>query len=535
MEDQSGDRTSRRRLLQSLAGVTTVGVAGCSGILGDGTATPTETDTASPTPTQPPTTTETATATDTPTETATAEPDLPSIERQTVLRDKASVTHIRRVVTGEIVWPSYQAYNTIDPGLLGVWRRGDSALAFRDDGRFVDQRPDEQFRGDYAAVDGLLLLYYDDGSELQYTYVVSEQDGQVSVTFENSEGSTVTFERSQAYADERTVVEVFEDVILVEESDATTEGGEVRTGSTGSGFVVTPQGHVVTNAHVVGTHQDPAETLYTRLAFRTQETVRADLEENYDLSDAEQAEVEDVLLGKLFSYYAEKSTVRDTETAIDVMHGTAGPDQQVEVRSWPARVRTSGSVTKEVNGEPTWGRDVAILKVDGQEPLPTVDVGDSTALGTGEETFVIGYPDIGTEAYFQDRNTTLEPTLTSGVVSARRTLNSGVEAIQTDAGINNGNSGGPMYNSDGEVVGIATFKPADLDVDEVAFGLPVEIAVGFLAELGEEPTAGPLDETYDAALNAYWRGDCDAVSERVDEVLDLWPDHPYARELVDTC
>lgn len=519
--------------------MTGVGVAGCSG-QGDDGGTPAPTATDADTPSSAPTPTETTAApteteTDTDTETATAEPDRPSIERQTVLRDKAAITHIRRSVTGEIGWPSFQSYDTVDPALLGEWVRGDLTFQFEDSGEFTSQQSGEQFRGEYLAVDGLLVLEYESGNQFRYSYAVTESGGDVELTVEDPDGNTATYVRAREGSDDRSVTEVFDDVLLIEEENPTTEGGQIQTGSAGSGFIVTPDGHVVTNAHVVGIDESARETLYTRLAIRTRAEVRRSLAEDYDLSDVEEAEIEEILLDKLFSYYAEKSTVPTTDTAIDVMHGTAAPDEDVTVSSWSATIETAGSVRETVNGEPSWGRDVAILSVDADVTLPTVTIGDSTSLGTGERTFVIGYPAIGIEDYFQDRNTTLEPTLTTGVVSARRTLNSGVEAIQTDAAINSGNSGGPMYNADGEVVGIATFKPTDLDVEEVAFGLPVETAVGFLTELGVEPQSGPVDDAYDDALNALWRGDCDGVDARVEEVLELWPEHPYARELREDC
>ncbi|MEF8757860.1 MAG: S1C family serine protease, partial [Halobacteriales archaeon] len=101
--------------------------------------------------------------------------------------------------------------------------------------------------------------------------------------------------------------------------------------------------------------------------------------------------------------------------------------------------------------------------------------------------------------------------------------------------INNGNSGGPVYNGDGEVVGIATFKPADLELEEIAFALPIEIAKGFLGELGIENEPGRLTTTYEEGLNAYWRGDCETVTEKMESVLELWPDHPYAQDFIDDC
>ena len=517
---------SRRDLLRAAPALAAGGLAGCSDLLGDG-STPVPTD--APTPTPSPTPTATPTASPTPT------PDRPSIERQVIQRDRAAVTHIRRTVEGEMTWPELESYDRVDPALLGVWETGEDRVEFTDDARFSESGPDFDRAGEYAAYRGRLHLAYDSGETFTFGYRVTERDGDTIVDFSNDEGVFSTYTRTAAGADERGTIEVFEDLVVVEAETPETQRQELRAGSTGSGFIVTPEGHIVTNAHVVGADEDPEETLYFRLAVRTREAVTSALEADFDLTDTEQQEAEGIFFDKLFSYYAEQARVQRVDTNVGVLHGRAPPDEDLEVRSWTATVETAGTVRETVGGEPTWGRDVAVLSVDAGAPLPTVPLGDATDLGTGERVFVVGYPDIGVQSIFEDRDTVLEPTLTAGVVSARRTLNSGIETIPTDAGINGGTSGGPIYDSNGEVVGIATFKPADLDLEEVAFGLPIEVATGFMGELGIENVPGELTEAYREGLNASWRDDCEDVSNHMDRVLELWPEHPYAREFVEDC
>ncbi len=94
--------------------------------------------------------------------------------------------------------------------------------------------------------------------------------------------------------------------------------------------------------------------------------------------------------------------------------------------------------------------DIALLKVDSTPPKAVVaTLGDSNALKPGQRLFAIGAP-YG-----------LEHTLTAGVVSALRTNDRpGLmpkHLVQTDVPINQGNSGGPLFNEKGEVVGIASF------------------------------------------------------------------------------
>lgn len=478
--------------------------------------------------------------TDSPRPSPTPTPNRPSIERQLILRDRAAVTHVRRTVTGEIAWPTYETFNIIDPELLGQWQLDDDIVwEFYDDATFRDIRTDTSYRGTYFTIphQDFLRLEYSDGDIYEYHYDYREIEGDVLLDVRNTDDELLgSFEQTVDGEDDRGPIDYFRAVVVYrpENTGTTSEQVDEPAGS-GTGFVVSPDGYMVTNAHVVGTHRNPEEDLFYLLALQRRQEIRSNLEADFDLSQSEREQVVDILFEKLFDYLAEYSRVTEVSTSMGVLHGTASPDEDFEARSWPASVEAAGSVFEEVSGEPTWGRDVAVLKVDEPHPLPTVPLGDSTDLGTGEPVIAIGYPDIGLEELFTDRNTTLEPSLTSGVVSARRTLNSGIEAIQTDLDLNPGNSGGPVYDGEGNVVGIATFRPPNLDLAEVSFALPIETATSFLDEAGAEPGPGELDTAYRDGLNALWRGDCESLDEKMQTVLDLWPEHPYAEQVMEDC
>lgn len=120
--------------------------------------------------------------------------------------------------------------------------------------------------------------------------------------------------------------------------------------------------------------------------------------------------------------------------------------------------------------------DLALIRVKADHDLPVVSFGDSTALRVGQDVIAIGNP-FG-----------LGSTVTAGIVSALgRDINAGPfdNYIQTDAAINRGNSGGPLFNSAGEVVGINTaiFSPSGGSVG-IGFAVPSEIAQSVIADLG---------------------------------------------------
>lgn len=119
--------------------------------------------------------------------------------------------------------------------------------------------------------------------------------------------------------------------------------------------------------------------------------------------------------------------------------------------------------------------DLALLKVKSDKPLKAVKFGNSDKLRLGEWVIAIGNP------------FSLGGTVTAGIVSARnRDINSGPydNYIQTDAAINRGNSGGPLFNLDGEVIGVNTaiISPSGGSIG-IGFAVPSKTALGVIDQL----------------------------------------------------
>jgi serine protease Do len=121
--------------------------------------------------------------------------------------------------------------------------------------------------------------------------------------------------------------------------------------------------------------------------------------------------------------------------------------------------------------------DLALLKVQATKPLKAVKFGDSDKLRLGEWVIAIGNP------------FSLGGTVTAGIVSARnRDINSGPydNYIQTDAAINRGNSGGPLFNLNGEVIGVNTaiISPSGGSIG-IGFAVPSKTVVAVIDQLRE--------------------------------------------------
>lgn len=124
--------------------------------------------------------------------------------------------------------------------------------------------------------------------------------------------------------------------------------------------------------------------------------------------------------------------------------------------------------------------DLAVLSLDAKEVEYVAEIGDSEALRLGDTVFTVGAP-LDTEYYW---------TVTRGIVSGKdrmvevSTDNSNISdyvmrVLQTDASINSGNSGGPLANANGQVIGITNMKLVSNGVEGIGFAIPIEDAVDY--------------------------------------------------------
>ena len=112
--------------------------------------------------------------------------------------------------------------------------------------------------------------------------------------------------------------------------------------------------------------------------------------------------------------------------------------------------------------------DLAILKVNLPSSKGVFLRNDRTAM-VGDEVFAIGTP----------LEKSLGQTVTRGIVSGYREMN-GVDFIQTDVSVNSGNSGGPLLNARGEIIGINTLKASGKNISGIGFAIPSDVVLKML-------------------------------------------------------
>lgn len=140
--------------------------------------------------------------------------------------------------------------------------------------------------------------------------------------------------------------------------------------------------------------------------------------------------------------------------------------EQIEVRLADAQVLTAVMVGSDT------ATDVALLRVNAEESLPAVSLGDSDLLEVGDWVLAIGNP-FG-----------LDLTVTHGIISAReRVLGLGAydEFLQTNAQVNPGNSGGPLFDMRGDVVGVTTAVTSQ--GQGIGFAVPINLVKDLLPNL----------------------------------------------------
>lgn len=135
--------------------------------------------------------------------------------------------------------------------------------------------------------------------------------------------------------------------------------------------------------------------------------------------------------------------------------------------------------TVEIIGSDSYS-DVALLSIDAEKVISVAEIGSSEALNVGDTSFAVGAPlDSSTYAWTVTRGIISGKDRTVEVSSSDGFQTSIMEVLQTDTAINNGNSGGPLCNSNGQVIGITNMKLASSSIEGMGFAIPIETAVEY--------------------------------------------------------
>ena len=314
---------------------------------------------------------------------------------------------------------------------------------------------------------------------------------------------------------------------------------EVEMGGVGSGFTISSDGYILTNGHVVNFEEDYLawQALSTASYYIIEDLTSYVFYAYYgyyptqDELDYLMPEVlaewgsEEALTSDLYtSYKLGEIAIDNVERKVYVQQGAFVSGMKIPVdKGLTADVKQVDFEGFNEDGEVV-GKDIAIIKV-AAENIPTVKIGDSSQVNVGDEVVVIGYPGVATFQQFLDEESYLEPSVTRGIVSAEKTLTDGTGIIQTDAILTYGNSGGPAFNSDGEVIGIASMVATEKGEQVIGFSYlrPSNIAKEFLNEKNVQNAQGIVDEHWSKGLDYYWNDHYTPAIEEFEAAKRLYP------------
>jgi serine protease Do len=289
----------------------------------------------------------------------------------------------------------------------------------------------------------------------------------------------------------------------------------------GSGAIIHPDGWVVTNGHVVRPYveENDAEHLPILLERAVAQACPAALQGL--AGDARAARIR-----ALAADPANRAGITlEKKVQVALANGKIYP-AEVKTFSPPAFVVVG--TTKDAGGaeRKEYGKDVAILKFE-EKDLPVVRLAkDSRVLHIGQEILVVGFPGVVASHEMLSRATRFLPSVTFGRVSGFRMDVGGNRVIQTDAAIIQGNSGGPVFNMAGEVIGAATF--VSFQGDQVVQGFNFLIPVETLLEAARKAGVTPQPDSafmrlWDQAIAFYQKGSYRRAVERLEATGALHP------------
>jgi S1-C subfamily serine protease len=261
---------------------------------------------------------------------------------------------------------------------------------------------------------------------------------------------------------------------------------DTGAGGSGSGFIINPDGVIVTCGHVVSPTRDDA-------ALR-RELLRngaiATLLRHFPVENLRTVHRGDGL-DRYINYVATAGQLENVRVVNEVELSN-GEKRPFRIRSYSPPLHERGT-------------DLALLDI-GRKNLPTIRLGDSDTARVGDSIWAVGYPAVASSSDdviggWLSRDSDLEATVSPGNVTAIKRNIANVPVLQSNVAIYRGNSGGPVVNREGEVIGISTW--GHTDAEQIKFLVPSNVARDMLMSSKVAVNVdGEMSRHYRAALDA---------------------------------
>jgi len=299
----------------------------------------------------------------------------------------------------------------------------------------------------------------------------------------------------------------------------------VETGMFGSGFFVSPDGYIITNGHVVNKFESDLQEKLPLLLDLVNRYAEAYAEKygGYPSND----QLTQMFYAAVDAYISNKLKIQDYGVDVYVCMGKTVTGLGNIKKCKPARIVEATPFEKE---------DLALIKIEVSH-APSLKVSTRDNVNLGETVWVLGYPGAVTFHELLSTSTQMIPTITKGMVSGYREKTTGITVLQSDVNVNHGNSGGPMIDSNGEVIAVTSFGSTDptgsgREVPGFNFFIPSKYVRELMSRNNVDNTQDPIMSIYEEGLRLYYNKHYSAAIEKFQLVKNLNPGFPYVDDYI---
>jgi S1-C subfamily serine protease len=293
---------------------------------------------------------------------------------------------------------------------------------------------------------------------------------------------------------------------------------------TGTGWLVDPSGWILTNGHVVRAAHEPSAWLVGQQAQKAVAgaCVPAELARR-GLAPGERADIEEEIRRRALRRALPSASVSLRPAITVLLSNGTRLAARVEKYSPPAGSGALGTAMSE--------RDLALLRVD-MAGLPSLPLAESRAVKIGDALRILGFPGVVLSHELLNATAKVEASVTNGSVSGFKQDVRNQPVIQTDAPAAWGNSGGPVINDRGEVIGVLTFVspapgPEGGLIQGFNFIIPSDAVREFLRDTPVDLSAkGAFNQAWHLGLRRFFAGDWETAAEALREAERLLPGLP---------
>lgn len=320
----------------------------------------------------------------------------------------------------------------------------------------------------------------------------------------------------------------------------------------GSGFFVSADGYVATNGHVAVAKPLDIAILWSFYAYSKGDSRYLNIlvnKSSYKSSNVAPAASSETKLAALLDalYAIEENRITKTNDVSNLLVDVSEniPDVAKLISDTKNRkvYGSDSDVTiarvvdynyRLLDGIDGWrASDVALLKVDGSN-YPTVKLGSITDVTQGSRLSIIGYPGVASENGLVDWSKAVATLTTGSVSSIKSVAGSDNKLIETDTTIGHGNSGGPAFNDDGKVVGLATYS---VDASGQGYGTynyirDIQDFKDLIKKHDISIESGDTQDKWEKGIEAFYGSHYSKAVGYFIEVQKLYPNHSKVSEFI---